>query len=548
MAYIVASSFMTSPSEVRALARNVRVDSELKQYSACLDKQKEYQRRILDLNIRVMRNNFSRSKTALRRCKTAVGVCDSRCLEKERKSILPFSPLPNATNSARVKKDPLGRIGVSAPFRCRSHTYSPNSSRYTINKRETDCDGQMSAISTTVSRFENQKHRKNSTGLKLAEVERKVSSGSIGLPNLSMISENSRAESTTVNRNESRTSLVSKFSSAKLASKATAKEEDEKCNRQKDVSSYRQKLKLTKSAPTHTQSSTAKPAETDSLASPNEQPKGNSMENSEIDRPDSIMSCSKRSKSPLTTAVRFEEEIATNQQPNERARERQRSKSLPATEMLHDFQFQRAFVNDSDTIAKYIAKQDPIFNGNRDTLEEKGVDALETDSNVDVSDENLEDCKPDCEDPEDANEDLDEGANTTNENGEIESNDNILCTLEVKDDNISAVKNETNDSCHESTERKLGALPFLPRRSSSLTRQRAKSAFCTTETIWETIELCRLIEKHGGNPDWQELPVYGPEVKPIEFEMEEIKRCRYIRLPKYIEMENEFREISCVFS
>ena len=541
MAYIEASSFMTSPSEVRALARNVRVDSELKQYSACLDKQKEYQRRILDLNIRVMRNNFNRSKTALRRCKTAVGVCDSRCLEKKRKPILPLSPLPNAANSDRIKKDAYGRVVASAPFRCRSHTYSPNSSRYTINKRETDCERQKSAISTTASRFENQKHRKNS---KIAEVGRKVSSGSIGLPNLTALSENSRAESTTVNRNESCASLVSKFSSAKLASKAIAEEEGQKSKKQEDLSSFKHKLKLTKSAPTHMQSLTAKPIETDSLASPKEQPKGNSMENSEIDRPVSIMSCSKRTKSPITTAVRFEDEIATNQQPNEGARDRQRSKSLPATKILHDLQFQRVFLNDSDTIAKYIAKQDPIFNGNRDTLEEKGVDALETDSNVNVSDENLQDCDQNCENPEDANEDLNKGASTIDENGEVKGIDKTSCTLEVKHENISA----SNDSCPESTESELGGLPFLPRRSSSLTRQRTKSAFCTTETIWETIELCRLIEKHGGKVDWQELPVYGPEVKPIEFEMEEIKRCRYIRLPKYVEMEDEFKEISCVFS
>eukprot|EP00794_Sanderia_malayensis_P009817 gene9817-10824_t len=61
----------SSQSEMSALARNTREKLELQKHVLSLDKEKAYTKRFHEVNIQVMTNKFNKAKEKIRRCKTA---------------------------------------------------------------------------------------------------------------------------------------------------------------------------------------------------------------------------------------------------------------------------------------------------------------------------------------------------------------------------------------------------------------------------------------------------------------------------------------------
>ena len=62
---------LSTVSELRALAKNTKENLDLKKHISSLDKQKKYTRRLHEVNIQIMSNNFNRAKEKLRRSKTS---------------------------------------------------------------------------------------------------------------------------------------------------------------------------------------------------------------------------------------------------------------------------------------------------------------------------------------------------------------------------------------------------------------------------------------------------------------------------------------------
>ena len=65
---------LANPAETAALSRNIKEGNDLKAYVSRLQKEKEYRRRSLDLDIKVMRNRAQRSQERIRRCQTVLNT------------------------------------------------------------------------------------------------------------------------------------------------------------------------------------------------------------------------------------------------------------------------------------------------------------------------------------------------------------------------------------------------------------------------------------------------------------------------------------------
>ena len=65
---------LANPAETAALLRNIKEANDLKAYVSRLQKEKEYRRRSLDLDIKVMRNRAQRSQERIRRCQTVINT------------------------------------------------------------------------------------------------------------------------------------------------------------------------------------------------------------------------------------------------------------------------------------------------------------------------------------------------------------------------------------------------------------------------------------------------------------------------------------------
>lgn len=117
---------LASPTETSALLRNVKEDNDLKAYISILQKQKEYRRRSLDLDIKAMRNRAQRSGERLRRCQTATSASSrpTTNMNTSRESSSP-SPLFHGVGSPRLMKK----------------ASSQKETRASVNRGDNICDG-----------------------------------------------------------------------------------------------------------------------------------------------------------------------------------------------------------------------------------------------------------------------------------------------------------------------------------------------------------------------------------------------------------------------
>lgn len=489
------NGYVTTASDFRAIARNAKEDADLKKHLAYLNREKEYQRKLLELDIKVTRNKFRHSRDRIQRSKSSI-------------------PAKNTASNrllTRCKSCSFSPIDENEGHRSTSVNSSQRSKKIIFEEEDMPYKSNHETV-----------YRKSSI-VRLRSVSStncaKNSLVQKSIPQNSRLLENKRPS-----MQEESLFMISNHSprltQKVLSSTGGFHQPGKQFKKESAVKVRSLPIIGTGCVPTN-----------DVTAQSKSKDKNSDAEFSKKFKEIFDSKSRQHAKSNLILS-RFSSENAkeiqtvTHKNPG-----RSRSSSMPNHENpSKSVEPEGNSLADVDKISNYIATRMPLIAESAKKINESHKIGRSPDRNV----------GRDCDIVAETGESSRDCANVDNEESNrvhslVPVNAWAECgTASEAQPQIEAVPGKE-------------AVKLVPPQQSLFGRARSNTACCISDTMWASIE--KAFEDDDSNNGLIDI-LLGKKKQTgglSKAEMEDIKHCRYLRLPKYVEDANQSTECCCIF-
>ena len=542
----------TTQSDARACARNAKEDMDLKKRLTILNREKEYQRKLLELDIKVVKNKINNSKDRMRRCKSTAPTRNSlerRILTHRRNTIglIPFDEngrklrFDKSINQGSFKFDDNhgSKLDINSncvfPFDLKhSHDLKKNAiARAGVADNHIDMIGNIANLSLASSTSKNHDVPESCQSPRISDNDAATANN-----------DQQDFEPKRVTTNKTRKLPKNTFRVRSM----TTSQLNEGFNQTSELFSKREVIKTLSSPVMGRNYKRPEGAREKLNLSPNMAEFHDGLSKSLASPTLLSRRASKNNKKEFLQFAKNSQQVGVSKLT------KGRSYSLPHFDALSTFSEHKRNIK-ADALANYISTRMPLItNANEssakrlevankyeaDCIKESDNDA-EEDSEICIGDR-------DCCSHINTNRIRPVNAWSKSDN---ETEEQMLSKPDFEADNLLKTScdagNLLKTDCGSLSSPDYEAGSLVPLQDVPFKRPRSNTECCLTETMWDNIEqIFKTNDEHSSLI----MALVGKEKLHEGLslaELEDIKHCRYIRLPKYLENANQSTENCCIF-